>query len=337
MTRTNETKPKILLVDDEEKVLDSYRRTLRNDFDVHIALGGRAALETLRTDGPFKVIVSDIKMPSMTGIELLSQVSTLVPDTIRIVLTGYAELDIVINAINRGEIFRFLTKPCDRDTLINTIRHGVEQYDLVEAAREHASVVRAKKGLESTLRAFVQLVEFRDPYTAGHMDRVADIAVMIAEEAGLSSDRTEGLRLAAMVHDIGKIAIPSGILNKPGILNEAEFTLIKAHPVVGSETFTMVETPWPIARLIREHHERIDGTGYPDGLKRDQILEESRILAVADITDALMSHRPYRQTLGLQNSIKFLEANKGTALEAEYVDIAVKLLKEERILGELGA
>ncbi|BCS89819.1 hypothetical protein PSDVSF_30610 [Pseudodesulfovibrio sediminis] len=289
----------------------------------------------VESDQPFAVVVSDFKMPFMSGVELLAKIKEIAPETVRMVLTGYADLEVAISAVNRGDIFRFLTKPCDKDTLMSALKAGVEQYEMVQSVHELAVIQRLKDGLESTLRAFIRLVEFRDPYTAGHMDRTAEIATLIAEKVGLSSDRIEGLRLAAMVHDIGKIAIPSGILNKPGILNDAEFALIKTHSLVGSEIFELMDTGWPIARIILEHHERLDGTGYPNGLCKEDILEESQILAVADVIDAIMTHRPYRLTLGRKKTIEDLEAQKGISLNAESVEAGIELLQTEQIFKDV--
>lgn len=325
--------PRVLMVDDDANLLQSHRRTLRSHFSVFIAQGGKEALQVLETEGPFAVVVSDIKMPQMSGVELLSQVRVAYPNTIRMVLTGFADLEIAISAVNRGDIFRFLTKPCDQNDLITAIKAGIEQYKMVQAGQELAILRRLKDGLEGTLQAFTRLVEFRDPYTAGHMDRVAEICTLIAERLKLDQDTIEGLRLAALVHDIGKIAVPAGILNKPGTLNEAEFALIKAHPLVGADIFETLDTEWPISRIILEHHERLDGSGYPNGLYGDQILLESKILAIADVTDAIMTHRPYRQTLGLKEAVRTLEGSKGTSLDGRSVEICIELLKEGSIVG----
>nr|WP_321512896.1 HD domain-containing phosphohydrolase [uncultured Pseudodesulfovibrio sp.] len=318
---------KILMVDDEENVLLSHHRTLRPHFQVYTAQGGRAALKTLETEGPFAVVISDIKMPSMSGIDLLSIIREKYPDTIRMVLTGYADLDLAINAINRGDIFRFMTKPCDNKDLIATIHAGITQFNMIEATREYAIVKRLQKGLEGTLRAFTKLVEFRDPYTAGHMDRVAKIATGIAEHLKLERDQIEALRLASLVHDIGKIAVPAGILNKPGLLNDAEFTLIKAHPLVGAEIFKTLDTEWPISRIILEHHERIDGSGYPNGLTGSQLLLESKIIAVSDVIDAITTHRPYRQSLGSRKAIEYLQENSGKLFDPTVTSTAIKMIE----------
>ncbi len=331
---TDYSNERILFVDDEPNVLESFRRALRGRFSIFTALGGSAALEVFKSDGPFAVVVSDYKMPVMNGIELLSKVRRAYPDSIRMILTGYADLEMAIQAVNQGDIFRFLTKPCDSADLINAVKAGIEQFRMTNAARELVGVRRIKDGLEGTLRAFTRLVEFRDPYTAGHMDRVAEISALIATRLGLDSDKIQGLHLAALVHDIGKVAVPAGILNKPGSLSEAEFSIIKAHPLVGAEIFQTLETDWPITTIIEQHHERMDGSGYPHGLYEDEILQESKIIAVADIIDAVLTNRPYRPTLGKEEAMKILENEKGRLLDSASVDAGIGLIREGLILGD---
>lgn len=321
----------VLLVDDEPKVLDAHRRTLRGRFDLHTAQGGKAALEVLADHGPFTVVVTDFKMPDMDGISLLARVAELYPDTVRMILTGYADMDTAIRAVNTGAIFRFLTKPSAPDDLAMAIGAGIEHAEMVRDARKLEIVHRLKDGFEQTLRAFTRLVEFRDPYTSGHMDRTADIAVMIAERMGMAEDDMAGLRLAAMVHDIGKVAVPSHLLNKQGELSDAEFTVIKAHAEVGAEIFKGLGVVWPIARMIREHHERLDGSGYPLGLTGDEMLPQSKVLAVADVIDAIITHRPYRRGLGKDEVVGYLLEGKGTLFDPQVVDIALSLMDEERI------
>lgn len=319
---------KILFVDDEQNILNSYTRTLRQSFSIYTALGGKEALRTMREEGPFSVVVSDIKMPQMDGIELLSKIRKTYPDSIRMVLTGFADLEIAIEAVNQGDIFRFLTKPCQTEDLIKAVKAGIKQYSMIHAARELEAVRRVKEGLEGTIRAFTRLVELRDPYTAGHMDRTAEIAVKIATKLGYDSDRIQGLQLAGRVHDIGKIAVPATILNKPGPLSEEEFSVIKTHSIVGAEIFKTMQTEWPIERIILEHHERIDGSGYPHGLKGEKILPESKIIAVADFIDAVMTDRPYRLSMQKEEAIFELDKAAEAKLDKKCVEIAKKLLDE---------
>ena len=328
------TSARVLLVDDEPNILAGHKRALRSEFDVHVALGGEAALATLESSGPFAVVVSDMKMPKMSGIELLEKIRKAYPKIVQIVLTGYADLELAISAVNSGNVFRFLTKPCSPANLIKAIQASVDQHTMTEVAEELAIVKRLKDGLECTLRAFTRLVEFRDPYTAGHMDRTAELAAEIATRIGLEPDRVQALHLAALVHDIGKVAVPSDILNKKGSLSDNEFIKIQEHPVIGSEIFETLVTEWPIAQVVREHHERIDGSGYPHGLYEDEILKESKILAVADMIDALMTNRPYRRTIGATETIKILEGGKGTKLDSECVEHGIAMLRAGLVYGD---
>jgi putative nucleotidyltransferase with HDIG domain len=325
----------VLMVDDDPKVLEAHRRTLRPRFDLHTAVGGNAALEAMEARGPFTVVVSDFKMPDLDGISLLARIADLYPETVRMILTGYADMDTAIRAVNTGAIFRFMTKPAAPEDLILAVSAGIEHAQMVRDAKEVEIVRRLKNGFEQTLRAFTRLVEFRDPYTSGHMDRTADIAVMIAERMGLAKDDIAGLRLAAMVHDIGKVAVPSHLLNKQETLTDAEFTIIKAHAEVGAEIFKGLGVEWPIARMIREHHERLDGSGYPDGLTGGQMLPQSRILCVADVIDAIITHRSYRHGLGKSEAVGYLLEGKGELFDAEVVDVALTLM-EERLIREPG-
>jgi PAS domain S-box-containing protein len=188
---------------------------------------------------------------------------------------------------------------------------------------------RVQAGLEQAIRALAGVVEIRDPYTAGHQRRVAGLAVAVARELGLSEDRIHGLDLAAAIHDIGKIQVPADILNKPGKLSAAEHQLLRVHAQAGYDIVKDVEFPWPIAEMILQHHERLDGSGYPRGLKGDQILPEARILAVADVMESMASHRPYRAALGVEAALTELVGRRGTSFDADAVDACVKLFREK--------
>jgi putative nucleotidyltransferase with HDIG domain len=180
-----------------------------------------------------------------------------------------------------------------------------------------------------TIQAIVHVVETRDPYTAGHQNRVADLAGAIATEMHLPADTIEGIRTAGVIHDIGKISVPAEILAKPGKLSQKEFELIKDHPQTGYEVLKDVEFPWPIAQIIRQHHERLDGSGYPRGLTGEEVLLEARIIAVADVIEAIASHRPYRPARGIEAALAEIEQNKGVLYDASAVDACVKLFKEK--------
>ncbi len=183
--------------------------------------------------------------------------------------------------------------------------------------------------LEQTIEVIAETVDQRDPYTAGHQRRVADLCVAIARKLGLSSKETQGLRLAAGIHDLGKIGIPAEILANPGRLTENQYNLLKEHVQLGYEIVKNVQFPWPIAQMILQHHERLDGSGYPQGLKADEILLESRILAVADVVEAMSSHRPYRASRGIDEALDEVESQSGTLYDPETVDACVNLFRRE--------
>lgn len=184
------------------------------------------------------------------------------------------------------------------------------------------------KGLtDGTILALVKAVEIRDPYTAGHQQRVAKLAEALARELGLGADRTEATRIAALLHDVGKIAVPSELLSKPGKLSELEYQLIRQHPVVSYEILRSIEFPYPIAQYALEHHEKLDGSGYPAGLVGDAINLESRIICVADVMDAMVSHRPYRPSLGLEAALAEIEHSSGTLYDSAVVAACVSLFR----------
>jgi PAS domain S-box-containing protein len=191
------------------------------------------------------------------------------------------------------------------------------------------SFERMKKALRATVQAISLTVEMKDPYTSGHQQRVSDLARAIATEMGLSADRQDFIRTASTIHDIGKIAIPSEILSKPTKLTDLEFSLIKTHPQSGYDILKDIEFPWPVADVVLQHHERMDGSGYPQGLKGDDILLEARILAIADVVEAIASHRPYRPALGIDLALEDISRNKGILYDADAVDACLKLFREK--------
>jgi PAS domain S-box-containing protein/putative nucleotidyltransferase with HDIG domain len=192
------------------------------------------------------------------------------------------------------------------------------------------SVDRLRKALGGTVQAISMAVETKDPYTAGHQRRTADLARAIATEMGLSADRTDFIRIAATIHDIGKIAIPAEILSKPTRLTEIEFNLIKTHSTYGYDILKEIEFPWPVADVILQHHERMDGSGYPKGLKGDEILPEARILAVADVVEAIASHRPYRPAYGIETALDEIAKNRGILYDSVVAEVCVNLFKKSK-------
>jgi PAS domain S-box-containing protein/putative nucleotidyltransferase with HDIG domain len=211
---------------------------------------------------------------------------------------------------------------------IGTLRTREERDRIAHAHKHHEAILR--KSLEDSIQAIAATVEMRDPYTSGHQKRVAELAVAIAREMGLPEERIHGLHLAGIVHDLGKISVPAEILAKPGKLTAIEFQLIQGHAQAGYEILKDIDFPWPIATIVRQHHERLDGTGYPQGLKGEDILLESRIMAVADVVEAMASHRPYRPTLGIEFALQEIERGRGTRYDPVVADACLKVFRDDR-------
>ncbi len=209
------------------------------------------------------------------------------------------------------------------------IARDITELKKMEMERQK-TLVQLRQSLESTIHAMAVTVESRDPYTAGHQRRVADLAYAIALEMNLDENRLTGLRMASTIHDLGKISIPSEILTKPTKLSKIEFEIVKTHAQAGYDILKDIVFPWPIARIVGEHHERIDGSGYPNGLKEKDILLESKILTVADVVEAMASHRPYRAALGVEQALAEIIKNKNILYDGDIVDICLQLFQEKR-------
>jgi response regulator RpfG family c-di-GMP phosphodiesterase len=200
----------------------------------------------------------------------------------------------------------------------------------MRAAKELDTILaNLRRAISTTIKVMVSAVEIRDPYTSGHQTRSADLARAIATEMGLSQDKIEAIRMAGSIHDIGKLSIPAEILSKPTKLTNIEFSLIKEHARRGYEMLKDVESPWPLAEIIHQHHERMDGSGYPRNLKGDEILMEARILAVSDVVESMASHRPYRPALGIEAALEEIGKNKGILYDVAVADTCLSLFREK--------
>lgn len=208
------------------------------------------------------------------------------------------------------------------------VSHDITKHKQAEQALQR-SYDKLRETLIVTVNALASTVEMRDPYTAGHQRRVTILACAIAEEMGLTEEQFDGLRLAGLVHDIGKFNVPVEILNKPGRISETEFNIIKTHPQAGYNLLKEIEFPWPVAQIVLQHHERLDGSGYPQGLKNGGIMLEAKILAVADVVEAMASHRPYRPALGIEVALEEITKNRGTHYDPTVVDVCSRLFTEK--------
>ncbi|MGB7631963.1 MAG: HD domain-containing phosphohydrolase [Candidatus Deferrimicrobium sp.] len=302
----------VLLVDDEANILTALTRLfLDRDVRVLRAGNGEEALGIVRRE-PVAVVVSDNLMPGMRGVELLSRVRDLSPDTVRVLLTGYADLPTAIEAINRGEVFRFHEKPWVDEEIVRTVEEGVRRYQVVRSLRY---------GDEATLRSIAQTIELKDPYTRGHCDRVAAFSLKIAEALRLPEDTRRAIKHGSWLHDCGKIGVPETILNCPGKLSAAEFEVVKKHPGWGAEVGRQANLPEEVINIILYHHERFDGEGYPTGAKGTEIPLEARIVAVADVFDAMSTDRPYAKGYDRAEAIRVMGVLRGAVLDPQLVDI----------------
>ena len=212
-------------------------------------------------------------------------------------------------------------------TISEEVSIGIENALAYESIQqEHGQLLEAMDGI---IHAMSLVVETRDPYTAGHQRRVADLAATIAKTMGMSDWAIRGIRVAGLLHDVGKLSVPAEILSKPGKLNKTEFDIIKSHSQISYNILELIEFPWPVKTAVLQHHERLDGSGYPDGLTGDDIILDARILGVADVVEAISSHRPYRPALGLDYAMKEITSKKGTLYDPKVVDACVKLFKDE--------
>jgi putative nucleotidyltransferase with HDIG domain len=211
--------------------------------------------------------------------------------------------------------------------ITNDIAVGVKSIRLEKNLQKKSK--QLEKSIENIIFTMAKMSESKDLYTAGHQKKVSQLATAIARKMGLSEDRIESLKFASLIHDIGKFTIPGEILSKPAKLSETEFALIKEHPKTGYDIIKDVDFPWEIASIILQHHERLDGSGYPMGLKDKEILLEAKILAVADVMEAMSSHRPYRPALGIDKALEEISMNKGKLYDSDVVDTCIKLFKED--------
>ncbi len=315
----------VLFVDDEQPIRNALERMYleRDDVRCLFAASGQEGLEILEKEDVW-VVVSDYLMPGMRGIEFLSKVKGKRPDTVRIMMTAYADLSIAIDAINKSEAYRFVTKPWNNQDLMNVIDEALMRYQLVQ------SLVSDDETLYLSL---AQTVELKDPYTKGHCDRVALYATSLARAAGLSNDFINDIKHGSWLHDCGKIGVPEEVLNYPGRLSEENLETVMQHPRWGSEVARQARMSETVINVILYHHERYDGDGYPSGLKGEQIPIEARVVAIADVFDALYSDRPYRKAFEFSRVIEIMGEMTATHFDPRLMDLFLPISEEVRTNG----
>jgi len=350
----------VLVVDDDPSSAHLLRSTLTSaSYQVTVADDGVEALISARQDTP-DLVVTDVLMPRMDGYQLCREWrDDPALKTIPFVMytANYGDPDDEAFALNLG-VDLFLRKPIEPAEFLREVGALLTRYeagDLVPRApviKDETRVLRQYNErlvhkleqqlseladandrlvqmLSGTVRAIAKLTEARDPYTSGHQERVAAIACELACKLGGDRDFCEGIRIAGLVHDIGKIYVPAEILAKPRRLTEAELGIVRMHPQVAYEVLTGILFPWPVAEYVVQHHERLDGSGYPRGLKGHEILRGSQILAVADVVEAIASHRPYRTAVGIDVALDEIDGNAGTLYDPDVAAACLELFETD--------
>ncbi len=324
--------PLILVVDDDDDTRDILSCGIASSGCRCIAVeSGEDALELLKTK-PVEIVVSDVQMQGMSGLDLCRRVKAGF-DADVIIITGLVNNFAYEKIIAEGAS-DLIEKPIRLAEIVARLKRVLNERrtrnQLKDTARKlRCNLEKSQKAMEGFVQAISLTVEMRDPYTAGHQDRVAELATAIAEKMNLSEDRVYGLRMAAVIHDLGKITIPGEILCKPGKLSGPEYEMIKTHVRSGYDILRKIDFPWPLADIVIQHHERLDGSGYPCGLTAGDISPEARILAVADVFETIGSHRPYRPSLGIKKAFSELNENSGRLYDPEVVDVCLSLASQK--------
>jgi len=334
----NDSRPLVLIVDDNATNIDLLVNTLQADYRLGIAKSGPKALEYVGKQKPDLVLL-DIMMPDMDGFEVCERMKA-DPNTATIPIIFITAMTETVNKTKGFELgaVDYITKPFHAAEVKARIRTHLSLEDMRQQLKNQNVILEdqvaqktaeIRQILNASIRSMALMVEIRDPYTAGHQQRVAELACAIAEKMGLPTSTIDGIRIAGILHDVGKIRIPVAILSRAGQLLDAEYEMLKIHPQVSFEIIKDIPFPWPVAQMVLQHHERLDGSGYPQGLKEDEILKEAKILAVADVMEANSSFRPYRPARGIETAMEKLSAQKGIRYDAEAVEACQELFDSQ--------
>jgi len=341
----NPNRPLVLIVDDNATNIDLLVSTLKESYRLGIAKHGQGALEYAEKYHP-SLILLDILMPEMDGYEVCRRLKAN-PETQSIPVIFITAMQDTLNKTKGFELgaVDYITKPFHATEVKARVQTHItleemkaqlrSQNVLLEQKVEHKTA-ELQEMLNGSISSMAQMVEIRDPYTAGHQQRVAQLACAIAAKMGLSAHVIEGIRIAGLLHDVGKIRIPVSILSRAGQLLDAEHDVIKIHPQIGFEILKNIPFPWPVAHIVFQHHERLDGSGYPLGLRGSDILMEAKILAVADVTEAKSSFRPYRPALGIESALDEIRQHRGNLYDLDVVDACLDLFTKGNFTFDYG-
>ncbi len=357
----------LLFVDDEANVLSSLKRLFRpHGYRIFTAESGAEALQIMQREH-IDLVISDMRMPQMNGAQFLEQVNQHWPDTVRILLTGYAELEATVDAINKGHIYRYIAKPWEDTDIVLSIQHALRQKELEKANRGLEELTRKqneelkelnanlelkvkarteelrqamsflevaherlKQGFITSIRVFANLIEMREGAMSGHSHRVAELARDIARKMGMSDAEMQDVFLAALLHDVGKIGLPDYLLEKPyAALTQEERVMVMRHPVKGEMALMALEQLQGAAKLIRCHHEHYDGHGFPDGLHGLEIPQGARIIALANEYDSAQAGTLLSKHLKQPDAVLYIQEGRGKRYDPTVVDAFMKVLAEK--------
>ncbi len=316
---------RILVVDDQKDLCQTLSEVLSEEgYEVSSTGDGESALEAIRMEF-YDVVLLDLKLPDMDGMRLLQEFKKVRPEIVVVIITAHATLNNVVEALNRGAD-GYITKPLDLSLAKDVIRRGVEKHRLWSEKLRLGDEL--KEDFMATMEALAALIEVKDPYLAGHSKEVRKWSCMIAARLGLPVDEIEDIEMAAVLHDVGKIGVKGRILDTHGSLTSREFQEVKLHPILGESALKHVKRLVKASTIVRHHHENWDGSGYPDGLKEEDIPIGSRIIGVADAFNAMTSDRPYRRALPEEEALSRLVKEKRKQFDPRVVDTFVECLRK---------
>ncbi len=335
--------PRILIVDDEVEITEILADLLSEDYECLRAASAEEALSRLN-ESEFQLVISDITMPGMSGLDMIPHVKELSPDTVVVMISGMQTVESAIGSLRLGA-FDYLMKPFDLRQVEAVVKRALEHYELVVAKQRYENhleelveqrTVELDKALNSlegayrsTLKALTAALETRDSETHGHSERVVTYSLRLGREYGLSSEAMKSLEFGSLLHDIGKIGVPDSILRKPAKLTEEEWVRMREHPLHGQQILRGIEFLEGAARVVAQHHEKWDGTGYPLGLRNEEIDINARIFAVADAFDAITSDRVYRRGKPYEAAAQELDDWAGRQFDPKVVEAFHRVPKED--------
>lgn len=315
----------VLLVEDDIAYGKMLKEAIEHyGYTVYLTHSGTGALDLIRQH-PVDIVISDVYLPGFSGIELAHRLTQMYLDIPVVLITGIHDLTLVKKALTSG-VTDYIFKPLKLEEMPVVIERNLQRKKL-EAQRLQENKAEI---LFKALKALMRALDAKDPYTSGHSQRVVRLAMLMADALGLNPEERYTLQLAAYLHDIGKIGMPDSILKKAESLQDYELNKARAHPEVGSQIIGEIEELTEVASIVRHHHERYDGTGYPDGLKGKAIPFFSRILAILDAYEALVSDRVYRKAVSKEEALREIEKSAGTHFDPELVDIFVRVMRKTR-------